>query len=182
MEMRSFGKDFDKYVERAKNEYDVRYKRAMISAVREEPGTGDLLLRYAAEDGKLINETFEMVVLSAGLEPHKDALGFAKTFGIEANSYRFAKTFPFNPVQTTRKGIFVAGTYQGPKDIPETVIQGSAVAGEVMSLLSESRGTETVEKELPPEKDVKGRNRGSVSSFVTAEQILPATVEVAKGR
>ena len=180
MEMRSFGKDFDKYVERAKNEYDVRYKRAMISAVREEPGTGDLLLRYAAEDGKLINETFEMVVLSAGLEPHKDALGFAKTFGIEANSYRFAKTFPFNPVQTTRKGIFVTGTYQGPKDIPETVIQGSAVAGEVMSLLSESRGTETVEKELPPEKDLTGEEP-RIGVFVChCGTNIASTVEVEK--
>ena len=188
MEMRSFGKDFDKYVERAKNEYDVRYQRAMISAVREEPGTGDLLLRYAAEDGKLINETFEMVVLSAGLEPHKDALGFAKTFGIEANSYRFAKTFPFNPVQTTRKGIFVTGTYQGPKDIPETVIQGSAVAGEVMSLLSESRGTETVEKELPTEKDLTGEEPRigvfvchcgtNIASTVEVEKVVGAVKEL----
>jgi heterodisulfide reductase subunit A len=180
MEMRSFGKDFDKYVERAKNEYAVRYKRTMISAVREEPGTGNLLLRYAAEDGKLINETFEMVVLSTGLEPHKDALGFAKTFGIEANSYRFAKTFPFNPVQTTRKGIFVTGTYQGPKDIPETVIQGSAVAGEVMSLLSESRGTETVEKELPTEKDLTGEEP-RIGVFVChCGTNIASTVEVEK--
>ena len=113
MEMRAFGKDFDKYVERAKNEYGVRYQRAMISAVREEAGTGDLLLRYAAEDGKLIDETFDMVVLSVGLEPHKDAVEFAKTFGIETNSYRFAKTSPFNPVQTTRNGNFCDGNLSG---------------------------------------------------------------------
>jgi heterodisulfide reductase subunit A len=156
MEMRTFGKDFDKYVERAKNEYGVRYKRAMISAVREEPGTGNLLLRYAAEDGKLIDETFNMVVLSVGLEPHKDAVKFAETFGIETNSYRFAKTSPLKPVQTTRTGVFVTGTYQGPKDIPETVMQGSAVAGEVMALIGEARGTETVIKEFPPEKDLTG--------------------------
>jgi heterodisulfide reductase subunit A2 len=180
MEMRSFGKDFDKYVERAKNEYDVRYKRAMISAVREEPGTGDLLLRYAGEDGKLINETFEMVVLSTGLEPHKDATAFAKTFGIETDLYRFAKTFPLNPVRTTRKGVFVTGTYQGPKDIPETVIQGSAVAGEVMSLLSEARGTETVEKELPPEKDIKGEGP-RIGVFVChCGTNIASTVEVEK--
>ncbi|HWR59601.1 MAG TPA: CoB--CoM heterodisulfide reductase iron-sulfur subunit A family protein, partial [Thermodesulfovibrionales bacterium] len=124
MEMRAFGKDFDKYVERAKNEYGVRYQRAMVSAIREEAGTGDLLLRYATEDGKLINENFDMAVLSIGLQPHTDAREFAKTFGIEPNDYLFAKTSPIAPVETSRKGIFVTGTYQGPKDIPDTVMQG----------------------------------------------------------
>jgi len=156
MEMRAFGKDFDKYVERAKNDYGVKYRRAMVSAVREEPGTGNLILRTAGEDGKLSNETFDMVVLSVGIEPHKDAAAFAKTFGIEMNEYRFAKTSHFTPVKTSRDGIFVTGTYQGPKDIPDTVMQGSGVAGSVMALLSEARGTETVTKELPPERDVAG--------------------------
>jgi heterodisulfide reductase subunit A len=154
MEMRAFGKDFDKYVERAKNEYSVRYQRAMISAIREDPETGDLILRYATEDGKLVDEVFDLAVLSIGLEPHKDAVEFAKTFGIETNAYRFAKTSPLNPVDTTREGMYVMGAYQGPKDIPETVMQGSAVAGQAMALLGEARGTETTVKELPPEKDV----------------------------
>ena len=73
MEMRAFGKDFDKYVERAKNEYGVKYQRAMVSAIREEPGTGNLVLRHALEDGKLVDETFDMVVLSVGFQPHQDA-------------------------------------------------------------------------------------------------------------
>ncbi len=156
MEMRAFGKDFDKYVERAKNEYGVRYQRAMVSAVREEPGTGNLLLRYATEEGKLINENFDMVVLSVGIQPHSDAAAFAKTFGIDTNEYLFAKTSSFAPLKTSRDGIYVTGTYQGPKDIPDTVMQGSGVAGSVMALLAEARGTETVKKELPPEKDVAG--------------------------
>ena len=129
MEMRAFGKDFDKYVERAKNEYGVKYQRAMVSAIREEPGTGNLVLRHALEDGKLVDETFDMVVLSVGFQPHQDAARFAEIFGIEANDYRFAKTSGFAPVETSRPGIFVTGTYQGPKDIPDTVMQGSAVAG-----------------------------------------------------
>ena len=135
MEMRAFGKDFDKYVERAKNDYGVKYRRAMVSAIREEPGTGNLILRTAGEDGKLSNETFDMVVLSVGFEPHKDAEAFAKTFGIEMNEYRFAKTSHFTPVKTSRDGVFVTGIYQGPKDIPDTVMQGSGVAGSVMALL-----------------------------------------------
>lgn len=154
MEMRAFGKEFDRYVDRAKNEYDVRYQRSTISAVRDEVGTGNLILRYAKEDGELVNDTFDMVVLSVGLQPHKDAGAFARVFGIEPDEYGFAKTSPFQPVDTSKSGIYVTGTYQGPKDIPETVTQGSAVAGRAMSLLAEARGTETVVKELPPEIDV----------------------------
>ena len=97
MEMRAFGKDFDKYVERAKNVYGVRYQRAMISAVREEAGTGDLLLRYAAEDGKLIDEAFDMVVLSVGLEPHKDAVKFAETFRDRNGRISFCKDVSSQP-------------------------------------------------------------------------------------
>ena len=155
MELRAFGKDFDKYVDRAKNQYDVRYQRAMISAVREEAGTGNLIMRYAKEDGALVDETFDLVILSIGFEPHADALEFAQTFGIEPNLHRFAKTTPFKPVDTTRPGVYVTGIYQGPKDIPETVMQGSAVAGSAMALLGDARGTEIEVKELPPEKDVK---------------------------
>ena len=128
MEMRAFGKDFDKYVDRAKNQYGVRYQRAMISQIREEAGTGNLMLRYAKEDGELVDELFDMAVLSIGFEPHADAKQFAQTFGIEPNVHNFAKTTQFEPVQTTREGVYVTGIYQGPKDSPETVMQGSAVA------------------------------------------------------
>ncbi len=188
MEMRAFGKDFDKYVERAKNDYGVRYQRAMISVIREDPATGDLLLRYAAEDGKLVDETFGMVVLSVGLEPHRDAVEFAGTFGIETNSYRFAKTSSIEPVRTTRDGIFVTGTYQGPKDIPETVMQGSAVAGEVMALLGEARGTETITKEFPPERDLTGEEPRTgvfvchcginIASTVQVEKVVEAVKDL----
>ncbi|PIP37407.1 MAG: heterodisulfide reductase [Desulfobacterales bacterium CG23_combo_of_CG06-09_8_20_14_all_52_9] len=155
MEMRAFGKDFDKYVDRAKKEFGVTYRRAMVSAVREEPGTGNLLLRFAQENGVLKDELFDLVVLSIGFQPHTDAEAFAKIFGIEPNKYRFAKTTHFNPVDTSRPGVYVTGIYQGPKDIPETVMQGSAVAARAMALLGEARGTEIKVKELPPERDVK---------------------------
>ena len=156
IEMRAFGKDFDRYVERAKNEYGVHYRRGMISAVREVPGTGDLLLRFANEDGTVAEEVFDLVVLSVGLEPHADAASFARVFDIDANEDGFAATEHFDPVSTSREGVFVAGTFQGPKDIPDTAVQGSAVAGKVMAMLSTARGSETVVKELPPERDVAG--------------------------
>lgn len=154
MDMRAFGKDFDKYVDRAKNDYHVNYHRAMISDVREDPKTRSLILRYSDTEGQLVYETFDMVVLSIGLEPHDDAKSFAETFGIDLHPYGFAQTSPFSPVTTNRPGVYVTGTFQSPKDIPETVMQGSAVAGSTMSLLSEARGTEIEAIELPPETDV----------------------------
>lgn len=165
MEMRAFGKDFDKYVDRAKDQYGVVYRRTMISDVKEDPHTGSLILRYAADDGALIEEVFDMVVLSIGFQPHADAADFARTFGIEPNFHGFAKTSTFDPVETTRPGVYVTGTYQGPKDIPETVAQGSAVAGRSMALLGDARGTEITVQELPEEKDVTG-DEARVGVFV----------------
>ena len=180
MEMRAFGKDFDKYVDHARDELAVRYQRAMISAVREEPDTGNLIMRYANEDGTLVDEIFDMVVLSIGFEPHTKAVEFAKTFGIEPDLYGFAKTTQFKPVETTRSGVYVTGIYQGPKDIPETVIQGSAVAGDAMALLADARGSEVVVKELPPEKEVKGED-ARIGVFVCHCGInIAQTVDVEK--
>jgi heterodisulfide reductase subunit A len=154
MEMRAFGKDFDKYVDRAKNDYGVAYKRAMISDIKEEAGTHNLIIRYAKENGELVDEIYDMVVLSIGFQPRGDAIEMAKTYGISPNEYGFARTTTFQPVDTDADGIYVTGIYQGPKDIPETVVQGSAVAGRVMSLLGEARGTEVSQKALPDEIDV----------------------------
>jgi heterodisulfide reductase subunit A len=154
MEMRAFGKDFDKYVDRAKNEYGVEYKRAMISDIKEEAGTHNLIIRYAKENGELVDEIYDMVVLSIGFQPRADAIEMAKTYGISPNDYGFARTTTFQPVDTDAEGIYVTGIYQGPKDIPETVVQGSAVAGRVMSLLGDARGTEVTQKSLPDEIDV----------------------------
>jgi heterodisulfide reductase subunit A len=158
MEMRAFGKDFDKYVDRAKGQYGVVYRRTMISDVKEDPDTGNLILRYATEDGTLVDDVFDMVVLSIGFQPHKDAAEFARIFGIEPNIHGFAKTSAVGPVETTRPGVYVTGTFQGPKDIPETVAQGSAVAGRSMALLGEARGTEITVQDLPEEKDVTGQD------------------------
>lgn len=154
MELRAFGKDFDKYIDKAKNDSGAIYRRAMVSEVVEDPETKNLIIHYIDEEGNRINEEFDMVILSIGFEPREDAFELAETFGIEPDDYGFAKTSKLNPVETSRKGIYVAGIYQGPKDIPETVIQGSGAASGAMSLLGESRGTEVEEVVLPPERDI----------------------------
>ena len=155
MELRAFGKDFDKYIDKAKNE-GVIYRRAMVSEIVEDGETGNLTIRYVDEAGRRINQEFDMAVLSMGFEPREDAQEFASVFGIDTDEYGFAKTSKLAPVETSRPGIYVAGIYQGPKDIPETVVQGSGSAARAMSLLGEVKGSEIEEIVLPPEKDVSG--------------------------
>ncbi len=156
MELRAFGKDFDKYIDKAKKDAGVIYKRAMIAEINEDPETKNLIIHSVADDGRLVREQFDMVILSIGFEPRDDAAEFAKIFGIATDEYGFAQTSKLRPVETSRQGVYVAGTYQGPKDIPETVIQGSGAAAEAMALLGESRGTEVKEVILPDELDITG--------------------------
>jgi heterodisulfide reductase subunit A len=157
MDIRAYGKDFDKYIIRAQEEYGIRYIRSRISSIIEIPDTQDLRLSYETEDGKIIEEDFNMVVLSVGLNPPKDAEFLAEKFGIELNEYKFAKTDVFNPVLTTKPGIFACGAFSQPKDIPETVTQASAAAGCVNQILHSQRGTLITEKTLPPELYVAGQ-------------------------
>ena len=154
MDMRAYGKDFDKYIERAKKDYSVRYIRSRISHLKESPETNNLIIQYETEEGEMVTEEFDLVVLSVGLEPVRDHQEIAKIFGIELNPYGFAKTSTFYPLQTTRQGIFASGVFSGPKDVPETVAQGSAAAAEASSLLAPSRGTLVTEKEYLEEKNV----------------------------
>ncbi|TFG22448.1 MAG: CoB--CoM heterodisulfide reductase iron-sulfur subunit A family protein [Promethearchaeota archaeon] len=157
MDIRAYGKDFDKYILRAKNEYGVKYIRSRISSITEVPETQDLKIRYETEDGQILEDEFHMVVLSVGLNPPKDSQYLSEKFGIDLNEYNFAKTDNWNPVQTSKQGIFVCGAFQSPRDIPETVTQASAAAGCVNQLLYSQRGTLITEKSLPPEISVTGQ-------------------------
>ncbi|MFX0097945.1 MAG: FAD-dependent oxidoreductase [Candidatus Hodarchaeota archaeon] len=156
MDVRAYGKDFDKYIERAKDEYGVRYINARISSVQEMPNT-DLKLTYESADGEIIEEIFNMVVLSVGLDAPKDAQLLSEKFGIELNKYNFTVTDKFNPVQTTKDGVFVCGAFQAPKDIPDSVTQASAAAGCAGKLLYSERGKLISAKTLPPEIYVDGQ-------------------------
>jgi len=138
MDLRAFGKDFDKYVERAESEHGVRFVRCRIGAVDEVPQTQNLRLRYENEEGELVTEEFDMVVLSTGLRSPEGMGDLAERLEIDLNEFGFCKTEEFDPLATSRDGIFVGGAFQGPKDIPETVTQGSAAAARVAALLADN--------------------------------------------
>ncbi len=154
MDIRAYGKDFDAYYERAKNEGGVRFIRSMVSRVIEDPITNNLTITYLDENQKLQTETFDMVVLAVGLKTSEESRELARKLGVELNESAFCSTSSFEPVQTTRPGVFVAGMFQGPKDIPQTVMEASAAAGASSKLLSSARNTLTTKIEFPPQRDV----------------------------
>jgi len=156
MDIRTYGKDFERYYERAKEEHGVRFVRSRIQRIFQE-ANGDLLIRYADDDG-VKEEDFDLVVLSVGLRPSATAKELAEKLGLELKTFGFCKVGDFSPVATSRPGVFAAGVFTGPKDIPETVMQASAAANDASCFLSQTRGSLTVEKEYPPERDISGEN------------------------
>jgi heterodisulfide reductase subunit A-like polyferredoxin len=157
MDMRTFGKDYEKYFLRARDKEGIRFVKARIHTINEVRETGDLIVRYADENGELQDETFSMVVLSVGLTIPDSAVELAKNLDIDLNEYNFAKTDPFEPVKTSRPGIYTCGVFQGPKDIPGSVTEASAAAGLAGADLSEARGQDIPTVETPHETDVAGQ-------------------------
>jgi heterodisulfide reductase subunit A-like polyferredoxin len=153
MDIRAFGKGFENYYERAKAG-GVRYIKCMVSKIREDLNTRNLLITYIDEEGKILEEEFDMVVLSVGLTPAENTVSMVKRLGVELDKYGFAKTDTFEPTKTMKPGIYVCGAYQGPKDIPETVAQASGAVADATSLLALARGTMITKREYPPEINV----------------------------
>jgi heterodisulfide reductase subunit A-like polyferredoxin len=156
MDLRTYGKDFDRYAVRAREENGVRFVQARVHTV-QPANDGHLMLRYVTEDGTIIEEDFDMVVLSVGLSPVQEAVQLADRLGIELNGHKFAKTSGLLPVSASRDGVYVCGAFQGPKDIPQSVMEASAAAAAAAKNLAAARGTLIRSKELPPELDISGQ-------------------------
>jgi heterodisulfide reductase subunit A len=153
-DIRSFGKDFERFYERTEKLPGVRFIRSYVTIGKEIPETKNVTIRYSTPDEGVKEEEFDMVVLSVGLCPPVDVQGIADTFGIELESHDFCKVDPFNPMETSRPGIFVSGALQGPIDIPEAVFSASGAGSQIGELLDYRRGKLSQERVYPPEKDV----------------------------
>jgi heterodisulfide reductase subunit A2 len=142
MDERAFNKEFNAYYERSKKAFGVEYVRCRVSSIKEDPQTKDLILRYTQPNGQgspavpqIVEEHFNMVVLSVGTQPPAQAKATADALGIELNAYGFCETDKFAPLQTSQPGVYVCGTFQSPKEIAETIIDAAGAAGDVMRLL-----------------------------------------------
>jgi heterodisulfide reductase subunit A2 len=153
-DIRSHGKDFERFYEKTEQLPGVRFIRSYPSVVRENPENKNITLRYSSPEDGVKEEEFDMVVLSVGLNPPAGYTDLAKKFGIALNAHGFCKGHPVDPMQTSRPGIFVSGAFQGPTDIPEAVFSASGAGSRCGELLNYRRGKLTKERVYPPERDV----------------------------
>jgi len=157
IDMRTPGKEFERYFEQARTEYGIRFVRSRVHGIEPKGQKGDLRLRYINAFGKQVEETVDLVVLSVGLETPDATVRLAEKIGIHMTPDRFASISAFAPVHTSLKGIFTCGAFNGPRDIPQAVIGGSAAAASVAALLHPVRHTLTRTLPPPPERDVSGQ-------------------------
>jgi heterodisulfide reductase subunit A2 len=143
IDMRTAFKDYDEFYQKVLEE-GVIFIRGKVSEVTNAPISteeeGQMIVQV--EDtllGKQRRIPVDMVILSAGLEPHSDSKEVAKLFGIScsANGWFIEKHPKLDPVATMTEGIFIAGCVQGPKDIPASVAQGSAVAARILGRIQQ---------------------------------------------
>jgi heterodisulfide reductase subunit A len=153
-DIRSHGKDFERYYQRAEDLSGVRFIRSYVSIGKEIPETKNVTIRYANDADGVKEEEFDLVVLSIGLNPPADVKGLANKFGIDLNSHGFSNAIPFNPMETNRPGIYVSGALQGPIDIPESVFTASGAGAQCGELLNRRRGKLARARIYPPERDV----------------------------
>ena len=185
MDMRSYGKEFDAYRNRAEDEYGVRFVRSRVAGVTEDPKTSNLHVHYVENENPKTEE-FDLVVLSTGMQPPKNVVKLAETLGIELNKYKFCETQIFSPMETSKPGVFTCGAFSAPKDIPESVAQASGAAAKAMSIIASERGTMVTSKVYPPQRDVS-KEEPRIGVFVCHCGIniggvvnVPSVVEYAK--
>ncbi len=140
IDVRTPGKNFDEFYRRAVEEYGVHYIKGMVGKVSPENGK----LKVQASDliyGKQLHIDADLVVLAAAIEPDKSARPLATmlTASMDTNDF-FTEAHPkLRPVESPTAGVFLSGTCQGPKDIPETVSQAGAAASKVIGLLCKDK-------------------------------------------
>jgi len=157
MDTRAYSKGYEEYYRRADKKYGVKYTRCRLSDIKEDPKTKNLTVRYSRPyegSSALEEESFDLVVLSVGMEISDSVKELGRSLGIELDDYGFCHTTLFDPLQSSRPGVFVAGPFREPKDIPETVVEASGAAAAAARLLSPSRYTLAKIQEYPPERDI----------------------------
>ena len=155
-DIRAFGKGFERYYESARNRFGVRYINSIPSTVKELQKSHNLLLEFVDESGQKVQEEFDMVVLSVGMVPSAGTRELAERIGVNLDRFGFCAAEEMQPNETSRAGVYVAGAFTAPIDIPESVMSASAAACLASQIIHEARGTMVTEKAYPPEKEVAG--------------------------
>jgi heterodisulfide reductase subunit A len=142
IDIRSAGKNYDEYVQRAMTDYGVLYLRGKVSRVFRE---GDQTLVWGSDTltGRAVEIAADLVVLATPMLPSNGSVELGQLLHISTDGYGFFnEAHPkLRPVETLTAGIYLAGVAQGPKDIPETVSQASGAAAKVLQLFSKNEMT-----------------------------------------
>jgi len=154
MDIRAYGKDFQQYYDHAK-ELGVKYIRGRPSSVYENKDKSVNIRYKNTQTGKVEENTVDMLVLSTAIIPSPGNKKLGETLGIEVDENGFFKqeSLLTDPIQSTKKGIFLAGCIQGPKDIPDSVSMASGAAAKAVAPIKDRE--RHIGKEFPPERDVK---------------------------
>ena len=156
-DIRSFGKGFEDFYNRARNMEGARFIRKRISSVKENKSSHSLLVTYASDGHTIEEEEFDMAVLSVGMSPSQDNRALADAIGLELNEHGFCRTHSFAPGEiTARPGVFAAATFTGPMDIPDSISSAGGAGAGAAQLLSSQRGTLTQTKTYPAERSIQG--------------------------
>ena len=153
MDIRAYGKDFQQYYDHAKD-LGVNYIRGRPSSVYENPDKSITIKYKDTLTGKIEENTVDMLVLSTAIMPNKDNKRVGDALGIEVDENGFFKqdSLLTDPIQSTKKGIFLAGCIQGPKDIPDSVSMASGAAAKAVAPIKNRK--KHIGKDFPPERDV----------------------------
>jgi heterodisulfide reductase subunit A2 len=154
MDIRAYGKSFDEFVDRAKNEHHTRFICGRISSV-ESNADNNLIVQYVTQEGEIKKEEFDLLVLSVGLQPTDALKEMAKNIGTETDERGFINVHTFSPVDSSRPGIFTCGSISGPKDIPESVMEASSAASAIATLQGELT-VKPIKTDYPSELDTRG--------------------------
>ena len=153
MDLRAYGKDFQQYYDQAKKK-GVSYLRGRPSRVYRT-GEGKLAVEYEdTERGEVTTNEVDMVVLSAAIVPASGNRQLADILGVELDENGFFRSRDSltAPMESTREGIYLAGCSQSPKDIPDSVAQGSGAAARALMPIRNRPRKGRPEK--PAERDV----------------------------
>jgi len=180
-DIRAHGKGYEKYYENAKIQ-GVRFINSIPHTIMPGGNGKGVILNYADKNGLIATENFDLLVLSIGLLPGEDTVALSSKLGVGMNRYNYPITSSFNPFNSSRQGIYVAGNIVSPRDIRQSITDAIGVANTATMKLVETRETMVQIEVFPMEIDVSMQEPrigificscgGNISEVVDVESLM----------
>jgi len=178
MDMRTSGRDYQRYREEAETSAGVRFVPARPHSILPGPD-GDLLIQYYDYSGELREEVFDALVLAVGVRPPKSMDRLALAAGVDLNESGFCATKSLSPNRTSRLGVFAAGAFGEPADIRASLIQAGAAAMGASRMMRVYHGPREERAEVEPEyRDVSRESPRVLMALCTSCPTLERNVDI----